>query len=227
MDGNVISTNSSGFNLNIVNPGCHDVTLVVTAGNGCSASTLQNPAFCIDQPPTANFTYTGEGSSEASGQVQTHNLSSNAVSYNWVVSNGTTSSETSPVLPLGNSGNGTYTITLYTYSANGCVDSISKSMTVREDMIFYVPNSFTPDHDEYNNSFGPVITAGIDLYSYTFTIFNRWGELIFESHDTSVHWDGTYNGKMVQDGAYTWQLKFKETQTDAYHRYTGHINLIR
>lgn len=227
LDGSVISTNSSGFNLNVTNPGCHDVTLVVTTSNGCSSSSVQQPAFCIDAPPTANFTYTGEGSAETSGQVQTHNLSSHAASYNWVVSNGAASSETSPLLQLGNSGNGTYTITLYAYSANGCVDSISKVITVKEDMIFYVPNTFTPDHDEYNNSFGPVITAGIDLYSYTFTIYNRWGELIFESHDVSVHWDGTYNGKMVQDGAYTWQLKFKEIQTDAYHRYTGHINLIR
>jgi gliding motility-associated-like protein len=226
MNGVVIGNSNSAFNLNINNAGCYDVALQVSTPDGCTATSTQQPAFCVDQSPIADFTYPGEANSTTTGNVQTANLSSNATSYHWVVSNGASSTEVSPLLPFSGT-TGVHSITLYAYSANGCVDSITKTISVKEDIIFYVPNSFTPDGDEFNHSFGPVITSGIDLHNYTFSIYNRWGEMIFESHDASVPWDGTYKGKMVQDGTYTWQLEFLERNTDARHHYVGHVNLIR
>ena len=58
-------------------------------------------------------------------------------------------------------------------------------------------------------------------------IFNRWGEIIWESFDDSVGWDGTYNGGLVQDGTYTWRIEFKTTQNDERKLVTGHVNVIK
>ena len=94
-----------------------------------------------------------------------------------------------------------------------------KIIQIEEEVIVYVPNTFTPDGDEYNNEFFPVISAGISEDGYALLIFNRWGELIFESHDLSIGWDGTYNGEIVQDGTYTWKLIVKNKITDDKDQY--------
>lgn len=90
----------------------------------------------------------------------------------------------------------------------------------------YVPNTFTPDGDEFNQTFKPVMT-GIDVHSYQMIIFNRWGELIFETNNPEVGWDGTYGGISVQDGIYTWSLQYKLPNEDGNTRLVGHVNVIR
>ena len=71
------------------------------------------------------------------------------------------------------------------------------------------------------------MTAGFSLATYEFYIYNRWGEMIFESKDTAVGWDGTYNGSMVQNGLYTWVLRFKDDDNDEKFQFAGHVNLMR
>ncbi|MCO5258569.1 MAG: gliding motility-associated C-terminal domain-containing protein [Crocinitomicaceae bacterium] len=95
--------------------------------------------------------------------------------------------------------------------------------------MFFVPNTFTPDGNEFNNSFQPVITTGIDVQNYSLKIYNRWGELIFESRDVNVGWDGTYykTGEMSPDGTYTWKIDLKRMCDDEHMIYHGHVNMIR
>ena len=91
---------------------------------------------------------------------------------------------------------------------------------MEEELIFYVPNTFTPDDDKFNQTFKPVFYSGYDPLDYTMLIFNRWGEIIWESNDVDVGWDGTYSGQTagggfdVQDGTYTWRIEFKKTAND-------------
>ena len=94
-------------------------------------------------------------------------------------------------------------------------------------LIYYVPNTFTPDNDEFNQTFQPVFTAGFDPYDFQIIIFDRWGELIFESFNADEGWDGTYNGKLVPDGTYTWKIEFKTSSSDERVAVIGHLNLIR
>jgi gliding motility-associated-like protein len=104
------------------------------------------------------------------------------------------------------------------------------SVQVQEVLIFYVPNTFTPDGDNYNQTFQPVFHSGFDPFDFELLIFNRWGEVIFESHDATVGWDGTYGQEtteIVQDGTYTWKIEFKTKYTDERKIVTGSVNLIR
>ena len=92
---------------------------------------------------------------------------------------------------------------------NGCVSyPTSYLTTIRRcpEELIYIPNTFTPDGDENNNTWLPVFTSGFDPQDFYLTIYNRWGELIFKSYNSTIPWDGTYNNTKCQDGVYTWGL---------------------
>ncbi|MCH2228765.1 MAG: gliding motility-associated C-terminal domain-containing protein [Crocinitomicaceae bacterium] len=128
-------------------------------------------------------------------------------------------------------GQGTHVIT---YDMDGeCVDNASVDVIVLEscpepvELIYYVPNSFTPDGDSYNQIFQPVFSSGFDPFDFHMMIFNRWGEVIFESHNAEVGWDGTYANKIVQGGTYIWRIEFKQLDVDNRVELMGHVNLLR
>ena len=120
-------------------------------------------------------------------------------------------------------------ITLIAESDLGCLDTAQVSILYQEEPIVYIPNTFTPDGDQYNHVFVPVFTSGYDPYNYEMLIFNRWGEVVFQSNDANVGWDGTYgvNGKQAQEGAYTYKIIYKVVKTDERRLLVGHVNLIR
>ena len=109
-----------------------------------------------------------------------------------------------------------------------CTDTAYQMVRIDDIILFYVPNIFTPDGDEFNETFAPVFTAGIDIYDFHLTIFNRWGETIFESFDPSKGWNGHYgDGGLADDAAYIWQIDFKETMSDKRHTHRGHVTVLK
>jgi len=113
---------------------------------------------------------------------------------------------------------------------NGCVSNPQNFVVTIElcpNEIFYIPNAFTPNGDEKNNVFKPIITSGVDIYNYSFYIYNRWGEVIWESRDSHTGWDGTFNNIMCQDGVYNWKMRFKTPKTDEIKEFMGSLTLIR
>ena len=93
--------------------------------------------------------------------------------------------------------------------------------------IFYIPNSFTPDGDEHNNVWLPVITSGFDIHNYHMVLYDRWGEVIFESNNPSEGWDGTYNNQMVPLGVYTWRMELKNLTNDGRLILSGSLNVLK
>lgn len=162
--------------------------------------------------------------------VDFENLSSNANSYLWNFGDGSSnSSVVNPSHQFPDVESQKYIVTLVAYNALGCPDTIRKVIEVTEELIFYVPNTFTPDDDEFNQGFKPIFTSGYDPSDYGLYIFNRWGELIFESHNAEIGWDGTYasKGAICQDGTYTWKIEFKTKKNDERKMKVGHVNIIR
>jgi gliding motility-associated-like protein len=99
-----------------------------------------------------------------------------------------------------------------------------------EEELIYVPNSFTPNGDGSNDIFKPIITAGFDKESYQLLIFNRWGEMVFESYDPNVGWDGTFGTSQSfesQDGTYTWRITLRGLQDEDATLFLGHVNLLK
>jgi gliding motility-associated-like protein len=104
---------------------------------------------------------------------------------------------------------------------NGC--KASDDVTIFFEGIIYVPNTFTPDNSGNNDNFFP---KGGNIKTYEMLIFNRWGELVFESHDFNGQWDGTYNGQPCPDGTYVWKIIYTDIEGDK-DEIVGHVNLLR
>jgi len=93
--------------------------------------------------------------------------------------------------------------------------------------LIYIPNSFTPDGDEHNQYFAPIITSGVDIYQFHMTMYNRWGEMVWESFDVTGKWDGTYNNKICPDGIYNWTIEFGLPKNDGKKELQGSVRLLR
>ena len=146
--------------------------------------------------------------------------------YYWILNGDTTESYS-----LGQSWtiNGYYTIQVYQV-VNGCVSEIQSTtvnLTTCPEELIFIPNTFTPDGDEYNQTWLPIFTEGFDPYDYQLTILNRWGEVVFESNNHTIGWLGDYNGKTCTEGVYAWKIEFGNLINDARKVLVGHLTLIR
>ncbi len=208
--------------------GSYNVTLTTTNAGGCTASTTVVDAFTLEESPNAAFTPPYSDISSLNTEVHFFNNSTGASSYEWHFGDGTASSSATNPSHTYPDESGNYTVMLIASSDAGCADTAYGHVRVRLEVIYYVPNTFTPDNDSYNQFFKPVFTSGYDPYDYSLLIFNRWGEIIFESHDVDKGWDGTYAGNyVVQDGTYTWKIEFKTIETDERIMDIGHVNVLR
>lgn len=208
--------------------GLYDITLTTSSVNGCVNSITYDDYIYVEDNPSASFTASSTSLLSLNTDVQFTNSTIGAVSYVWDFDDDTANSTaTNPDHTFPDTESAGYVVTLYAYSPIGCVDSVSQVITIKQEIIFYIPNTFTPDGDEFNQNFMPVFTAGFDASDFELYIRNRWGETIFESRDVNAGWDGTYNGKLVQAGTYVWHLEFKDELNDARYLHTGHITIIR
>jgi gliding motility-associated-like protein len=207
--------------------GCYDISLTVSS-NGCSSTATELDLVCVENPPIVSFTSNPILFSSNSENVVFTNNTTGASSYIWDFGDLSSSVEENPSHLYSNIQGGMI-ITLIASSALGCIDEATYVINFQEETVFYVPNSFTPDQDEFNQTWGPVFTQGFDAYNFDLYLFNRWGELIWESHDASAQWDGTYAGKALHcpDGIYTWKITYKPKETDEKKVITGYVNLIR
>ena len=208
-------------------PGCYDVTLTVTTSAGCESQATVLNYICTEGPPNANFSADPMVVTSNDPIVNFTNGSSGAVNYEWDFGDGNTSNEINPSHQYESTEEGLYTVQLIALSQYGCSDTAYAIIEVQEDLIFYVPNTFTPDNDNYNETFQPVFTSGFDPYDFNLLIFNRWGEILFESNNANIGWDGTYGGKIVKDGTYIWKIEFKTKYTDERQVHVGHVNILR
>jgi gliding motility-associated-like protein len=189
-------------------------------GGGSSIDILVYPN------PEAFFTADNFSTSVLDPVFHFENTSVNATAYTWNFGNGTSSTLENPTQTYPEV-IGYYLVELIVTNNSGCVDTVSNFVYVEEETIFYVPNSFTPDGNEVNNVFQPVFSEGYDSDFYSLRIFNRWGEVVFETTEVLEGWDGTYKGYLSPDGTYVWSISFKAATTDFVYRYEGHVTLIR
>ena len=225
--GNGNSTFGCNSVTTIYNAGTYDVILSVTTADGCFGTATENNYIVVNELPEAEFTFTPQDLNVDETTVEFNNNSFNASSYTWDFGDETGTENFIDPTHLYPQVPGQYLVTLWAY--NGiCVDSTQQLIIIDDVIIFYVPNIFTPDHDEFNEGFYPVFTSGYDPFDYQLIIFNRWGEVIFESYDATKGWNGTYSDQgLVADGIYIWQIEFKETMSDKRHTHRGHVTVLK
>ena len=219
--------------------GCFDVSLVVTTSAGCTSNSTHLSSVCIYPEPVAIFSINNAVINSYDPEVNFLNTSVYADNYYWNFGDNTSSITENPV-HLYPTDPATYVIILTASNQMGCQDTAVLTVTVLQDLLIYVPNTFTPDGDQYNQTFKPILSAGFKIDSYHLTIFNRWGEIVFESYNFEEGWDG-YNlayglidnrpgiiaPEESQIGTYTWKIEVTELQSGETKRFLGHVNLIR
>ena len=208
--------------------GCYDVSLTVTNNNGCTATQLYTDIACVYDSPIASFSSDQYILSEIDPVVSFYNNSVNASSFEWEFGDGTNSFAENPTHTYPEDA-ALYLVSLTAFNEIGCTDTATMTIVILKDVGVYVPNSFTPDGDEYNHTFYPVLTEGLKKDSYHMSIYNRWGELVFETYDLSFGWNGTFgkNGNQCQTSVYTWVIDVTELKSAENRKFTGHVNLIR
>jgi len=119
-----------------------------------------------------------------------------------------------------------YPLVLVVENAYGCTDTLEKLVRVENVVTIFSPNTFTPDGDGLNDTWNTQL-LGIDAQNFQLQIFNRWGEIVFESLDPDGAWDGTYGGEPVKSGTYMWIIRAFDFETDNKHEFNGTVNLLR
>jgi gliding motility-associated-like protein len=210
-------------------PGCYDVTLEVTTVEGCYGTTSISDVICVADDPTPGFYWEPSQPSVIDPTISLVNISNGGTSYQYTYSTGGSSSEENPTETFnGITEETTITVCQTVTSAQGCSADTCADITIYEDIIFYVPNSFTPDGDLFNETFHPVFTSGVDPYDYHLIMFNRWGEILFESYNFDEGWNGHFgNGGLVKDGVYIWQIEFGEKLSDKKQTHRGHVTVLK
>jgi gliding motility-associated-like protein len=224
---NQLNTIGAQANLAFITNGSFSVTLTATL-NGCSSNTTISNMIAVDNYPIASFEPSSQVFTEPNQTLSFWNSSVGSQTYTWNFGDGGTSNEEGPTHHFNVEKEGS-TIVLYAYSTLGCMDSTSLFIGFDPGLVYYIPNSFTPDGDQFNQTFLPIFTSGIDPFNYQLLIYNSWGEVLFESRDPSIGWDGSYGeqGAPCQIGTYTYLLTIKIPTLDKRQTISGHVNLIR
>ena len=232
-DGTVVqgpnSTYSECFQNETGNSIFYGLELEVTTDMGCKDTHTEANYIEVYHNPIASFYYSPDNPDIIDPEVDFTNTSYYADNYDWTFFGVGTSTAVYPSIDFPIEP-GTYQVQLIVSTDEGCTDTARVALEILDRIIFYVPNTFTPDKDDYNEVFKPIFTAGYDPFDFNLLIFNRWGEVVFESNDASVGWDGTYGAdsdRIVKDGTYVWKIVFKETMSDKNHTHTGHVNVLK
>ncbi len=147
-----------------------------------------------------------------------------SAAYAWELGNGETADS---VLAVTAYDPGAYTITVEAEDSLGCRYNDSFSFEIErclENCPLSFPNAFTPNGDGTNDRFGPLFQC--PPREYALQVFNRWGELVFESQNPEENWDGTYEGKAVPADIFFWQAAYTLDNGEG-RRASGDVSLLR
>jgi len=205
------------------NPGTYTITCYVVNAFGCTSDSTASTTITVNPQADAFFTPSSFVETTLDPVFTFFNQSSNADSYVWNFGDGSSSTNVSPTHAYQDYGS--FNVILNANNVFNCPSQYMATVEVKPSFDIYVPNAFTPDGDSHNQVF-IVQGFGISDKNFELLVFNRWGEIVFETHDINVGWDGTYKSEQSQDGVYTWVVRFRDL-TDSPHEKTGHVSLLR
>lgn len=118
---------------------------------------------------------------------------------------------------------GNYAVALLVKDQWNCTDTVLKSIKVEEDFAVFVPNAFTANSDNLNETF---MLVGHGIRSFKLIVYDRWGERLFFTNDAGKGWDGSFGGKPCQVGTYAWTLELITLRGEE-KKLSGHVTLLR
>lgn len=205
-------------------PGTYTVTLEMSTSGYCNQELAETKtAFVEVYPvPSAGFDVEPNLVDILEPQVEVTDLSVGAVQHFYNFGDGGSSDESDPTYVF--TGAGVFDVTQTVINSYGCTAVASGEVGVNG-TLFYAPNSFTPNQDGVNDVWKPVVTG---TSAYSCKVFNRWGEVVFETEDPEAVWQGNVKDGVhyAPNGLYLYQVVL-EDQLRIPFEYTGQIQLFR
>ncbi|MBK8554847.1 MAG: gliding motility-associated C-terminal domain-containing protein [Lewinellaceae bacterium] len=207
-------------------PGLYDVSVSITSPIGCY-TTDTFPRLIRGEPaPIANFSYLPDTLlSNLNNEVQFTDLSFNAFRWNWMFDKFGTSTQQNPNFTFPDTG--LVKVRLLVTHESGCKDSLTRYLDFVPDFRWFMPNAFTPNGDGQNDEFyGTGLLEGVT--DFNMSIWNRWGENVFETQDPNTGWNGRdqNNGKLSPAGVYVYLVTFTSPRGKPLE-FKGFATLIR
>ncbi len=205
--------------------GVYDISLTVIDTNGCINVDVVEDLITVYPNPHAGFIADPEIASIIKPLINFYNQTIGAVEYFWYFGDGDSSNIVSPEHWY--SQTGSYVVELVVVSINNCKDTVHYTVRIKDEFTFYAPTAFSPGNNGINDYF-KVFGSGIDNNNFKLIVFDRWGEIIFESDDINQGWDGRakQGNDIVQIGSYTWLCTYRD-ENGILHDETGSVTVIR
>lgn len=213
-------------------PGIYDVTLTVTTDSGCVSVITTNQFIDVYPVPTAGFDYSPLQPAETNPLVSFTDQAEGATSWYWDfiynISPTGIHTDTSQNPAFSYPDAGSYVVQQIVNNIFGCYDTAYSTVVVLPEYVLYVPNAFTPSDPDGTNDFFIPEGVGIDPDHFKMMIFDRWGDLIYETTDLAKGWDGRANdGKDVaQIDVYVWKILTKDF-SGGNHSYVGTVTIVK
>lgn len=210
------------------NAGSYDVSLDVISVEGCPGSAVFPSLVNTFDVPVATFLADSTTLNMMNPTVGFNDMSTGALNWYWDFgepgSYTNYSNLSNPTHTFGSAGE----YLVWMVVDNGfCSDSAYTIINVIQDIAFYMPNAFSPfNEDGVNDVFGPSgIGAGLGDNTYSLRVYDRWGNLVFESKDFNQGWDGKYNGNFVDPGVYTYFVEVQYADK-LWRKFWGKVTLV-
>ena len=199
----------------------YTVNLQVVDNNTCNKTDDTTMVVNVFPPPTADFTFSPNKPVENTPISFVNQSSPDAVSYIWEFGDGNGSSATNPVHQYNRTG--VYDVYLIATNRTGCTDTITKQVSAIVIPLFDIPSAFSPNRDGVNDVF---LVKGFGIAKFNMKVYNRWGQMMFETNDPSVGWTGYFNGALQPMDAYAYliNLEFSDGTTATKN---GSVTLLR
>jgi gliding motility-associated-like protein len=204
--------------------GTYTVKLVVVDSSTCNITDSTSFTLTVQNKPTAAFTFSPSPPQPPNTPTVFTDASTPAVKYQWFFGDGTSETKTEPdtVVHLYNRTD-TFQVCEVVTNASGCTDTACQYVPAVINPLLDVPNAFTPGRFGVN---GVVKVVGFGITHMDWRIYNRWGQVVFESNDPNIGWDGSYRGTVqpMDVYAYTLEAQFSD---GSHTSKKGDITLIR
>ncbi len=210
--------------------GVFDVSVTVTSPLGCVADTTYTAMVQTHALPVADFSPTPQPTDLFRTDISFLDTSSpDVVQWSWNFGHDgvpNTSDQEFPTVHFPDGVASTYPVLLVVTNVHGCTDTIVRAVVIDGYFALYVPNAFTPDGDDVNDTWLPRITDH-DERLYQVRVFDRWGEEVWASTDPAKGWDGTLDGELLKTDVFVWKLETREANTSVRRLYMGHVSLLK
>ena len=215
-------------------PGTYTVSLTVTSDSGCVSNFTHTNMILVEPAPLAEFTTYPNPAPVSNSAVLLSATDPYASDFQWTITEQATgevlgtSEDRELLFDFPSDLGGLYDVCLIVQDIYGCTDTTCKVVEIRDPLLVFVPNTFTPDGDGVNDLFFPSI-VGSDPDQYELIVFDRWGGSVFQSTDQQQAWDGKHRngGEVLAQGIYTWKLKTAPENDGGRKEYRGHVTLIK